>query len=591
MPSPDRFPNPPDAPRDQDQLRPKILESLKKTLEDLETIAFADRPTQGNTQERIRSVFDWLQDLAEGRDGIPEGVEESTVAALLDRLKVTFEDLAEAAEGKTLPEEAIDRYTEAVIEPYTPSPEAGKITEALEKLSQNPRTDVNAILFCFEQLNIGTPESIELRRTLYRNSRSNTLEFDTFRLVAGLHNIPTEEAVTLIEELLDDGSIAKGQLDDLLLRNGTPTAMRLRERLIQDGFALIAMPSLGYVDNPEATRLRNIYLAQARKSCVAVFLSLTGLDTSEAFQLRRQLMRSEPVTKELLDAAVLSLCDTKRYDSIKLRRELIALGAPVDKVIKTLHGISTRESMLLRAELLSEQTMFAIAHGIRDVDTPESETLREAFFTLATNKTAKHQLVYHALAQSFSGTRSIGSFRQRNKLLQVAKSDVLILGYLAEGIIGIGTPESIEFRRSLMEKGARIKDITNSLRQANTKEAMDFRHELLQNNPDPEIEALIIESLAGVDNKEAHDFRRARINSPYSHAVIKSMYGTGSQESMEIRAILLGPKKEYLRPVGESLQSVYTDASFAFREAYYRDSPGDYIETLVDTEPLYCNSP
>ncbi len=144
------------------------------------------------------------------------------------------------------------------------------------------------------------------------------------------------------------------------------------------------------------------------------------------------------------------------------------------------------------------------------------------------------------------------------------------LSSIAQSLIGVGTPESIDMRENLLQCGINPLDIINSLTGIATSEAMALRERILKNSLDiismqesfglintEQVESRkqqieqgnilweIAESLAGVDSPESLKMREdlyqkgALAKAQIRNAILNGLACVSSPESMELRQTLV----------------------------------------------------
>jgi len=170
------------------------------------------------------------------------------------------------------------------------------------------------------------------------------------------------------------------------------------------------------------------------------------------------------------------------------------------------------------------------------------------------------------VAMGLVGVGTKESMELREKLLEQGKEY-----YVAYGLAGVGTEEAMELREKLLEQGADKNSVALSLAGVGTKEAMELREKLLEpGGADWNSVAL---SLAGVGTEEAMELRERLLKKGSSKDYIAwGLAGVGTKEAMELREKLLeqGAFKKF---VAQGLAGVNTESAEEFRRKYFSDEP------------------
>ena len=167
-----------------------------------------------------------------------------------------------------------------------------------------------------------------------------------------------------------------------------------------------------------------------------------------------------------------------------------------------------------------------------------------------------------SVAKGLAGVGTPESMIMRKALL----ADGLGKYEIVQSLAGVGTPEAMAMRNELIASAnpMDINAISNSLAGVGTPESITMREQLISGKqPDPTIIQL---SLAGVDTKEAMLMHRDLTSNSVPGSILLSLVGIGTPYSMAIRKGAMDKGPSIISMLARGLAGVSTPESMALRK-------------------------
>lgn len=551
------------------ELGVRVRRALEFVIQDIESyyldeVAAAHASTEPITTERIAASLDWLQNLAEGHDSIPEYADEHEITRICDTLKDLFEAYVALKEQAPVPEDIRKMYE---VPPHT-----FRYIRTLSQLLDEP--------------DYTTPLALKV-------------------IASAIGDIDTDASVELREQLLDLGLDPVDLASARLPKTNTPAAVRLVKRLAAEKVDfLLLLQSLCKADFPEAYSL----LKQALNEGIPpneILSQLSAVNTPIADRLRRELASLPDSDEHIIE----SLYNTSSHASIEPRKDLLKRGWDVSQILGTLSHVLTPEAEALRRSLIPSTAARGVLMSLCGVDDPESMEIRQSYWE------ADAANLDDDVVLSLYDLTSPESMQFRKFILNTR--DESFTKSIALSLQGVDTPESMEIRE-LLDDDARL----TSLKDVSSPESILMRTEILKraiHRDDVQTCLKILISLIGIDTPGANTIRQTIADlprfKPHIADLLKDMQGCGSNEAISIYRDLLWEEEisdyqalEALQGVGtpesisfrntmlnrgrdslriaRSLIGAYTDAAMDFREDAFGSDPDLYLESLANADDL-----
>lgn len=280
-------------------------------------------------------------------------------------------------------------------------------------------------------IGVGTPESMEMREELLRCG-INPLD-----IINSLTGIATSEAMMLREKILKNGLdiIATQESAGLIDKEMVDS----RKQQFEQGNVLWEVAeSLAGVDTPESMKMREELHQKGSFSPPhirgAILNGLACVSSPESMELRQTL--ADEAYNEL------------GYDSIlRTNRELVELK----ECILSLLGVDTPEAMDMRRKLLVVGGYnWSIARSLVGIGSTEAMAIRE---TLLNTKVGKHSMrrAEEMIGLSLAGVDTPEAMAMRERLVTIARDEGENVAHVAWSLVGVNSAEANAFREKYLQ--------------------------------------------------------------------------------------------------------------------------------------------
>lgn len=476
----------------------RVRKELAWTLNEVESLFLSPQEFEVAkalpvTRYRLERAHAWLQALAEGTERIPEEADEDDVRSFSIELLQIYNRLVDRSESSSPQQESLCSLEEQRVE--------RRIVNALKTLAPLDTHSTALALECMD-----TPEAIRLRKQLLDSGA------DAKDIVRGLGYTYSDESIVFRQELLQKKASALS-ICTSLVRVDTEQSFTLRSALLTKGELKPVFHSLTEVYVPEALEIRERYMGNI-KNLGPILVSLVYDTSLRAMRLRQRalamyLQNPSELTEPCLASLAASVTGVGTPQSMRFREQLHDLGIRSSRLVTSLEDVDTPESMSMRWEFLrSGGDPTVVLLSLHRIGTPESMDIRRSLVD------------------------------DRSQTLQK----------IAESLISVATPSSMEFRHHLLKLGY-AHYVMVSLEGVDTPEAMKLRIKLYREHHVSSV--TLLESLIGIGNPEAMNLRKeCQQNVVDNHTLARSLIG------------------------------VYTPESFDLRNQWFADRPSRYLDSL-----------